>query len=183
MSNQSIIEENDLDTEETTLKPKKHTISLYVANKPGVLIRISLVFARRGYNIDSLVVSSGKDPDFSTVNMVVSGDKTVLDQILKHLNKLVDVVSAKDRTDEDIIQKEMALIKISCMGEERLEVLQLAHAMKCEPVDVSEKSVILQVQGRTEELDNVNEVFNKFGIIEMVRTGKILMSRGSVITS
>ncbi len=86
---------------------KRHTLSLFVANKPGMLIRIALVFARRGYNIDSLVVSESNDPRYSTINIVVSGDERGLDQILKQLNKLVDVVHAADRTGEDIIKREL----------------------------------------------------------------------------
>ncbi len=162
---------------------KKHTISLFVANKPGVLIRIALVFARRVYNIDSLVVSPGSDPGYSIMNIVATGDNKVLEQILKQLNKLVDVISAKNRTDEDIIQKELALYKIGCTGHERLEVLQLASAMDCEVVDVSDNAVILQVHGNTEQIDSVFEIMNGFGVIELVRTGKVLMARGAEITS
>lgn len=162
---------------------QKHVISLLVANKPGVLIRISLVFARRGYNIDSLVVSESTNPSFSTMNIVASGDKQVLDQILKQLNKLVDVISARDRTGEDIIQRELSLIKIACSGVQRLEVLQLAHSMECEAVDVGEESIILQMHGESEKLDNVSRVLSPYGLIEVVRTGKVLMARGIGATS
>lgn len=162
---------------------KRHTISLFVANKPGVLIRVSLVFARRGYNIDSLVVSSGSDPRFSTMNIVATGDEKVLDQILKQLNKLVDVVSAKDRTDEDILQKELALFKVGISNHERVEVIQLANAMKCDVVDVSENALILELQGNSERIDSVYEVLENYGVIELVRTGKVLMARGSEVTS
>ena len=92
----------------------KHTISLYVNNKPGVLIRIALVFARRGYNIDSLVVSEGHDPRFSHMNITATGDEQTLQQILRQLNKLVDVIHAKDHTGDDIIQQDLALIKLRC---------------------------------------------------------------------
>ena len=162
---------------------KKHTISLFVANKPGVLIRVGLVFTRRGYNIDSLVVSAGSDPRFSRMNIVATGDQKVLDQILKQLNKLVDVVSAKDRTDDDIIQKELALFKISCMGQSRLEVLQIGNALNSTVLDVSENSVILEIEGNSERINSVYEVLHGFGIIELVRTGKVLMARGADVTS
>ena len=105
---------------------KKHAISLYVANKPGVLIRISLVFARRGYNIDSLVVSGAHDPNFSQMNIEATGDEKTLDQILKQLNKLVDVVHAKDNTGEDVIAREFALIKVNCPPE--VTVLTVRHS-------------------------------------------------------
>ena len=162
---------------------KKHILSLFVANKPGVLIRISLVFARRGYNIDSLVVSEGKDPQFSTMNIVASGDQKVLDQILKQLNKLVDVVTAHDRTDDDIIQHELAMFKIQCNGENRMQVLQLAHALNCEITDITETTIILQASGTSEKLDSIESVLDPYGIIELVRTGKVLMAKGEQLTS
>ncbi len=161
---------------------KKHTISLLVSNKPGVLIRIALVFARRGYNIDSLVVSESPDPAFSTMNIVATGDAQTLEQILKQLNKLVDVIHARDRTDEDIIQRELALIKVRCAPEVRTDILQIARAFDCDIMDLSEKSITLQVAGKTEKIDSVNKIFEPYGIIETMRTGKILMARGEEYT-
>lgn len=162
---------------------RKHTISLFVSNKPGVLIRIALVFARRGFNIDSLVVSESPDPAFSAMNIVATGDATTLDQILKQLNKLVDVIHARDRTDEDIIQREMAIVKVRCAPEVRTDILQIAQAFSCEIVDLSEKSVTLQMTGKTEKLNTVNRIFEPYGIMETIRTGKILMARGEEATS
>ncbi len=161
----------------------RHTISLYVANKPGVLIRIALVFARRGFNIDSLVVSESNDPDFSTMNIVATGDKRTLDQILKQLNKLVDVVHATDRTGESIIHRELALLKIKCEPSHRVEILQLAHALGCETVDLSDTSVTFQVVGETEKIDNVNRIVSQYGVRELVRTGKVLIARGEMTTA
>ncbi len=161
---------------------KKHTLSVFVANKPGVLIRVALLFARRGYNIDSLVVSESGDPRYSTMNIVASGDEQVLDQILKQLNKLVDVIHASDRTGEDIINRELALLKIKGEPTERSDVLQLAHAMNAEIVEVSEHTIILQLTGDTEELDSAYRVFERYGVQEMIRTGKVLMVRGEQIT-
>ncbi len=168
---------------ETESGSRKHTISLRVANRPGVLIRIALVFARRGYNLDSLVVSPSNDPDYSMMNIVAIGDEKVLDQILKQLNKLIDVVHATDRTGEDIIQRELALIKIRCVPEQRSEVLQLAHALKCDTVDIDESSLTLQSSGSTERLDSTIRSFQPFGVFELVRTGKVLMARGSEHTA
>ncbi|MFP4431299.1 MAG: acetolactate synthase small subunit [Spirochaetaceae bacterium] len=166
----------------TTVGYKKHTLSLLVANKPGVLIRIALVFARRGYNIDSLVVSESNDPHFSVMNIVASGDEKTLDQILKQLNKLVDVVHASDRTNDDIIMHEMMMVKIKCEPDLRTDVLQLAHAMGCDIVEVSEHATILQLTGESERLDSAVRVFERYGVQEMIRTGKVLMARGSEIT-
>jgi acetolactate synthase-1/3 small subunit len=161
---------------------RKHTLSLYVSNKPGVLIRIALVFSRRGYNIDSLVVSAASDPSFSTMNIVVTGDEKGLDQILKQLNKLVDVVHASDRTGEDIIQRELALLKLHVDSSDRTDVLQLAHALGCDIVEVSEHAIVLQLTGDSDRLDSAYRVFEKFGVQEMIRTGKVLMARGEEIT-
>ena len=162
---------------------KKHTLSLYVANKPGVLIRIAHVFARRAYNVDSLVVSPSADPDFSTMNIVASGDEKVLDQILKQLNKLVDVVHASDRTKDDVIHRELALIKIHCEPDMRGEVLQLAKALDCDTVDLGESSVTIEATGRTDKIDSVSRVFARYGVLEMIRTGKVLIARGETITA
>jgi acetolactate synthase-1/3 small subunit len=162
---------------------RKHTISLLVANRPGVLIRISLVFARRGYNIDSLVVSPANDPEYSMMNIVASGDEKTLDQILKQLNKLIDVVHASDRTGENIIQRELALIKMACPPDQRSELLQLAHALKCDTIDLDDSSVTVQITGSSEKLDSVINVFESYQVLELVRTGKVLMARGSQTTA
>ncbi len=161
---------------------KKHTISLFVNNKPGVLIRIALLFARRGYNIDSLVVSPSTDERFSIMTITASGDEKVLDQILKQLNKLVDVVHATDHTGEDLVQRELALIKVNCKPEERAELLQLAHALQCQTVDLSETSITLEITGKTEKLDNVERVLQRYGLIELIRTGRVIMVRGDRTT-
>jgi acetolactate synthase-1/3 small subunit len=161
----------------------KHTISLYVANKPGVLIRISLVFARRGYNIDSLVVSASHDPRFSRMTIMARGDKKTLDQIIRQLNKLVDVVHAKDHTDDEVIEREMALVKVKCSAEKRPEILQMAHVFNCETIDLHEEAVTFQVTGKTETLDNVENMFNPYGVVEMIRTGKVLIAPGAEATT
>ena len=169
--------------EKNNTTEKKHIISLLVSNKPGVLIRIALVFARRGYNIDSLVVSPSPDPAFSIMNIGATGDSHTLDRILKQLNKLVDVCSARDRTDEDIIERELAIIKLRCNAKVRTDILQIAQAFSCEVVDLRDTSVIFQVSGTTEKLDAVNKIFEPYGIMEWVRTGKLLMARGEEATA
>jgi acetolactate synthase-1/3 small subunit len=116
------------------------------------------------------------------MNIVASGDEQVLDQILKQLNKLVDVIHASDRTGEDIINRELALLKIKCEPDARTDVLQLAHAMNAEIIEVSEHTIILQLTGDTEELDSAYRVFERYGVQEMIRTGKVLMVRGEQIT-
>jgi acetolactate synthase-1/3 small subunit len=157
---------------------EKHTISLYVSNKPGVLIRVSLVFARRGYNIDSLVVSAAHDPAFSRMTIVATGEKKTLDQILKQLNKLIDVVEAKDETGMDAIHREMALVKIRCTQDARSEVLQVAGAFKGDVVDIGDTTVTFMTTGKSPKMDAIHTVFDKYGVMEIVRSGKLLIARG-----
>lgn len=162
---------------------EKHAISLYVANKPGVLIRIALVFSRRGYNIDSLVVSeSAIDPDFSVMNIVATGERATLSQIIKQLNKLVDVVHATDRTGESIIQRELILIKLKASKETRQEILQTAEAFSAEILHMSEDKIVIQIIGDSEKIDSSLEVFRPYGILETMRTGKVLMAKETEFT-
>lgn len=156
-----------------------HTISVLVGNKPGVLVRVAVVFARRGYNIDSLVVSPVLDSEFSRMTITCSGDPSTLDQIIKQLLKLIDVVRAIDHTGESVIEKEMALIKIKCPPDSRTAILQIAEHFKGVTVDFGAESLILQIAGGSEKIDHVIGLVKPFGIVDLVRTGKILMARGA----
>jgi len=160
------------------IQEKAHSISLMVANRPGVLVRISLVFSRRGYNIDSLVVSPTLDPNFSRMNIVARGNPTILEQIIKQLEKLVDVVQAKDHTNMNVVEKELALIKVKCSPEQRTEMLQLCDHFKAVTVDMTETSMIIQITGNTDKIDAMKSLGQKFEIIEYIRTGKVIMLRG-----
>jgi acetolactate synthase-1/3 small subunit len=155
----------------------KHVISLYVSNNPGVLIRIAMIFSRRGFNIDSLVVSEAHDPAFARMNIVASGDPETLDQIIKQLNKLVDVVHAEDLTERDVIVRELAMYKVRCVVDKRTEIMQIGHAFNCQIQGLTEKTIIFQAEGTTEDLDGLHSMLGKYGIMEMVRTGKVFMSR------
>lgn len=159
---------------------KKHTICLYVNNAPGVLIRISLCFARRGYNIDSLVVSEAFNPQFSHMNIVVSGETRGLSQILKQLNKIVDVVHAVDSTGQNIVERELALIKVKCTPETRSDILQLGHALNCNTVNLNDETVVFEVMGKTEKLDDCHKIFAPYGVEEMVRSGKVLLAKKTI---
>lgn len=162
------------------LEPKtKHIISLYVSNKPGVLIRIALVFARRGYNIDSLVVSTAKDPHFSRMTITATGSTKTLDLMLKQLNRLVDVINAKDMTKKEVIKNELAMVKINCTPTQRPEVLQTANAFKCKVIDITENSLSFQVAGPQGKIEAVLKIFDPYGIIEVVRSGILLIARGA----
>ena len=161
----------------------KHSISLYVANKPGVLIRISLVFARRGYNIDSLVVSESNDSRFSRMNITATGDPKTLNLMLNQLNRLVDVVHAKEHSGEDALQREMALVKVNCNSEQRIDVLQIADVFKARNMDITDTCMTFQVTGTSSKLDAFQKLLQPFGIIELIRSGKLIMARGSEPTT
>jgi len=160
-----------------------HAIGLYVANKPGVLNRIALIFSRRGYNIDSVVASPARNPDFTHMNIVASGERETLDQILKQLNKLVDVVHARDYADLDMVEKELALIKVRCSAENRTDVMQVGHAFRAEVADISETTITFQVTGPSRKIDGLEKMFESHGIVEVIRTGKVIMAIGEELTA
>ena len=157
----------------------QHTISLLVNNRPGVLIRVALVFSRRGYNIDSVVVSPLKDPQFSRMSLVVSGDPLTLDQILKQLNKLVDVLHAIDHTGDALIERELGLYKVTSPASLRTEIFQVADHFKASSVDLTEETVVFQITGASEKMDAFQTMMEKYGIVESIRSGKLFMVRGS----
>jgi len=166
------------------INPEKamHTLSVYVANKPGALARIAQIFARRGFNIESLVVSPAVDGNFSRMTITCSGNPVGLDQIIKQLSKLIDVLHCIDHTYDTSVMKEMGLIKIAVNCEGRSEALQIAEHFGCKTVDLTPDSMILQVVGDSAKIDALEEMIQKFTIVEFVRTGKVVMSRGQDIT-
>lgn len=159
-------------------KPPVHNISLLVNHRPGVLIRIALVFSRRGYNIESLVVSEANNPRFAHMVITASGNAQTLEQIIKQLSKLVDVVHVAEYDHENTIQREMGLLKISATPEQRGNVLQLIHALDGNTIEIGETHCVAQISGTPHELDNALAVFQEFGILEVIRTGTVLMRMG-----
>jgi acetolactate synthase-1/3 small subunit len=170
----------------TTLEPAAiqptHTISLFVNNKPGVLVRVSLVFSRRAFNIESLVVSPAAEGRFSRMTITCSGDPDTLEQVVKQLTKLVDVVHATDHTGDHAYETEIALVKLECPLEERTHILQVAEHYKARVVDFGAESLILQIYGSSEKLDAFTDLLRPFGVAELVRSGKLLMARGKRMT-
>ena len=159
-----------------------HTISLFVNNVPGVLVRVSLVFSRRAFNIESMVVSPGAEGRFSRMTVTCSGEPEVLEQIIKQLSKLVDVVHALDHSTDNSYEVEIALVKIECSLEERAQILQIAEHFKARAVDYAAESVILQANGSSEKIDAMITLLRPYGIAELVRSGKLLMARGKRTT-
>jgi acetolactate synthase I/III small subunit len=167
----------------STLGAPLHTISILVRNKPGVLVRVALVFSRRGYNIESLVVSADvTNGQFSRMTITCSGDPETLEQIIKQLTKLIDVVHAFDHTGQAVIESEIALAKLECAVDQRTEILQIAEQFGAKVVDYGPASVILRIYGASDKVDACLTLLNQYKIVELVRSGKILMARGLATT-
>lgn len=159
-----------------------HTLSLYVSNKPGVLVRVALVFSRRGYNIESLVVSHAREEGYARMTITCSGDEETFQQIIKQLTKLVDVVRAEDHTNQNMVETEVALIKLVSPLDQRTEVLQIAEHYKAKVVDYGSDTLMLRVHGGSEKLDSLMALLSRFELREVVRSGKIVMARGEAYT-
>jgi len=160
-----------------------HTLSILVRNKPGVLVRVALIFSRRGYNIESLVVSADvANGDFSRMTITCSGDPETLEQIIKQVTKLIDVVSAFDHTGQSVYETEVALVKLECKLTERTEILQIAELYSAKVVDYGVDSLIVRIVGAAEKLDVFLSLLRNYEIVELVRSGKIAMTRGLATT-
>lgn len=159
-------------------RPMQHTITVLVENKPGVLARVSGLFARRGFNIESLAVSITDDPTVSRMTIVVSGDDSTLDQINKQSNKLIDVVKVIDYSEVPILERELAMIKVDAEAEKRAEIMQIVDIFRAKIIDISGTSFTIEVTGNVDKVDALETMLKPFGIREVVRTGKIAMARG-----
>ena len=159
-----------------------HTISLYVNDKPGVLVRVALVFSRRGYNIESLVVSSASEQGYARMTITCSGEEETFEQIIKQLAKLVDVVHAEDHTKEEMVETEVALIKVAVPLEGRTTLLQIAEHYKAKVVDYGTENIMLRVYGESAKLDSMMSLLGPYDVREVVRSGKIVMARGTAQT-
>lgn len=157
----------------------QHTITALVENRPGVLARVASLFARRGYNIESLAVSITDDPTVSRMTIVVSGDEQTLEQINKQLNKLIDVIKVVDYTGTPVVDRELALIKVTAEPERRTEIMQIVDIFRAKIIDISERTFTVEVTGSSDKIDAMERLLQPFGIVEMVRTGRIVMARGA----
>lgn len=155
----------------------RHTISVLVENKFGVLARVSGLFSGRGYNIESLCVAPTLDPSVSMMTLVTTGDDRVVEQVTKQLNKLIDVIKVTDVSDRDCIDREMMLVRVSAERDKRDEILRVAQIFKARVVDVAVKSITLEVTGTDDKIDAVLRLLKPLGIRELVRTGKVAMLR------
>lgn len=158
----------------------RHTISILVENKFGVLSRVSGLFSGRGYNIESLSVGETTDPNVSVMTIVTSGDDWIIEQITKQLNKLIDVIKVVDMTELDHVEREMVMIKVAPRAEDKAEVLRLTEIFRGRVVDSSQKTYTVELTGDEKKIAAILELLKPMGIKEFVRTGKIAISREGI---
>jgi acetolactate synthase-1/3 small subunit len=157
---------------------RKHVLSILVENKPGVLTRIAGLFARRGFNIDTLAVGPTDDDTVSRITLTLDGAVQPIDQVTKQLHKLVNVLKIRDLEPSETLARELALFKINADGSARAEVMQICEIFRAKVVDVTKRSVVVEVTGTFEKVVAFESLVRPFGLIEMARTGEIAISRG-----
>ncbi len=157
----------------------KHTLSVLVENAPGVLTRVAGLFARRGFNIDSLAVGRTDRDDVSRMTIVVEGDKPLIEQVTKQLHKLIDVIKISNITEDEYVDRELVMIKVAAEPSQRVEILHIAEIFRARVVDLGRKTITFECTGNEGKINALAESFRPYGIKELVRTGKIAMLRGS----
>jgi acetolactate synthase-1/3 small subunit len=157
---------------------RKHTIAVLVENKFGVLSRVAGLFSARGYNIESMSVGETLDPSVSRMTLVVRGDEFVIEQVIKQLHKLIDVIKVTDLSEEDHVEREMILARVNAEPSSRAEILRSADIFRAKVVDVTPATYTLELTGDESKLDAFLELLRPFGIQELVRTGKVAIARG-----
>src|SRR5919204_3345498 len=156
---------------------RRHVLSILAENKPGVLARISGLFARRGFNIESLNVGPTDDPTISRFTLTVDGALHPIDQVTKQLHKLVNVLKIRDMEPEETIAREMAMFKVSAAVENRAEIMQFAEIFRATIVDVSRRTMTIEVTGTQDKIDAFERMIRPHGLVEMARTGEVAITR------
>jgi len=172
----------DLDAVAGLRTGRRHILSILVENKPGVLTRIAGLFARRGFNINTLAVGPTDEETLSRITLTLDGAVHPIDQVTKQLHKLVNVLKIRDLEPKETLARELALFKISADGASRAEVMQICEIFRAKIVDVTKRSVIAEVTGTYEKVDAFERLVRPFGLIEMARTGEIAIARGRAET-
>lgn len=157
----------------------KHTVVALVENQPGVLNRVASLFRRRGFNIDSLTVGRTETPHISRMTIVVDGANTVVEQVVKQLYKIIDVLKVSDVSADSTVTRELALIKVNATASTRSEIIQIVDIYRAKIVDVSVDSLIIEVTGTEDKIESLVQLVRRFGIKEMVRTGCVAMVRSA----
>ena len=168
----------DLEASVALRSGRKHTLSILVENKPGVLTRIAGLFARRGFNIDTLTVGPTDDDRISRITLTLDGAVHPIDQVTKQLHKLVNVLKIRDLEPADTVARELALFKVSVDGVQRAEVMQICEIFRGKVVDVTKRSLTIEVTGTTDKIEAFERMVRPFGLVEMMRTGEIAIARG-----
>lgn len=158
----------------------KHTLVALVEDKPGVLNRVASLFRRRGFNIESITVGHTEQPGLSRMTIVVSGDFAEVEQVRKQLDKAIPVIRVTDITEQDIVARELSLIKVKATSSTRSEIMQIVDIFRANIVDVAPNSLTVEVTGDEDKVDSLFELLRRFRIKEMVRTGRIALTRGSM---
>lgn len=161
----------------------KQTISVLVEDEAGVLTRIAGLFARRGFNIESLAVGAAEQDGVSRITMVVPGDEKVVEQLIKQLYKLISVLKVQDISQQPCVERELMLIKVNATASNRAEVVQVAQIFRARVVDLSEEALTIEVVGDPGKIVAIIQMLNKFGIREIARTGKIALIRESKVNT
>ena len=156
----------------------KHTLSVIVENHPGVLARVAGLFRRRGYNIDSLTVGRTENPAISRMTIVVEGDDVLIEQVTKQLHKLVEIMKIQDITDEPSVDRELVLVKVKADAQVRGEIMQIVEIFRAWIVDIGPNSLIIEATGDENKINAIEDSLRPFGLLELVRTGKVAMVRG-----
>lgn len=168
-------------TLEQIRKIKPHTIIALVEDRPGVLNRIASKWRQRGFNIESLAVGHSEMPGLSRMTFVVDSDANA-EQVVKQLDKLIDVVDVRDISHEDIVAREMAIIKVRANKDQRSAIIDIVEVFKAEVLDVSPESIIIEATGEEIKIESLVNLLKDYDIIELVRTGKVAMLRGAVVS-
>ncbi len=157
----------------------KHTLSVLVENRSGVLSRVAGLFSRRGFNIDSLAVGVTENPEVSRMTIVVNGDEYTVEQVSKQLNKLIDVIKIRELENTDSVSRELALIKVNATAATRSEIIQIVEIFRAKIVDVSKNTLTVEISGSTDKVEALEDMLKQFGVKEIVRTGTIAIERGN----
>jgi acetolactate synthase-1/3 small subunit len=156
-----------------------HIISVLVENKAGVLAKISGLFSRRGFNIESLAVGPTDDESISRITLVVNAETHSIEQVVKQLYKLINVLKIQELDPANIVERELVLVKVSADSNTRAEILEIANIFRASIVDVAKKSLVIEITGTSRKIEGIEEMLRPYGILELVRTGKIAINRGS----
>lgn len=157
----------------------KHTISVLVENKAGVLSRISGLFARRGFNIDSLAVGTTEDKNISRITLLVDGDDYIAEQVTKQLNKQIDVLKVRKLNQDEITRRELVLVKVKMSAAQRGEIIDIVKIMQGEIVDISHTTLTVELSDKPEKVDLLIELLSHYNILEVARTGTIALQKGA----